>query len=209
MKHRLYPTTGKRLFDLALAVPALILLSPLYGLLALLVYLKLGAPVLFRQERAGLGGRTFRILKFRSMTDKRDQLQRLLPDSERLTGFGQFLRSTSLDELPELFNVIKGELSLVGPRPLLKHYLPLYSKEQARRHDVKPGITGWSQINGRNALSWEERFKLDVWYVDHFSLWLDLKILLMTLAKVVTREGISAEDHATMMEFSGTQATEK
>ncbi|HEV2914541.1 MAG TPA: sugar transferase [Pyrinomonadaceae bacterium] len=209
MKHPFYSTTGKRLLDLVLAVPALILLSPLFGLLALIVYLKLGSPVLFRQERAGLGGHTFRILKFRSMTDKRDQHHRLLPDGERLTGFGQFLRSTSLDELPELFNVIKGELSLVGPRPLLKHYLPLYSKEQARRHDVKPGITGWSQINGRNALSWEERFRMDVWYVDHLSLLLDLKILMMTLAKVARREGISAEDHATMMEFSGTQATEK
>jgi len=164
---------------------------------------KLGRPVLFRQSRPGLHERSFEIRKFRTMTDDRDTDGNLLADSERLLPFGRFLRSTSLDELPELWNVLKGEMSLVGPRPLLMEYLDLYSEEQARRHEVRPGITGWAQVNGRNALTWEEKFDLDVWYVDNHSLWLDLKILILTIARVFKREGVSQEGHATMERFQG------
>jgi sugar transferase EpsL len=195
---------GKRLLDLAITIPLLVLASPILALLTFLVRLKLGSPVLFRQPRPGLHGRPFGLLKFRTMVDARDDRGKLLPDSERLTPFGRFLRSTSLDELPELVNVLRGEMSLVGPRPLLIHYLPRYTAEQMRRHEVKPGITGWAQVNGRNAISWERRFELDVWYVDHQSLWLDLKILCLTAWKVMRREGISESGHATMTEFQGT-----
>ena len=169
--------TIKRAFDLTLALLALTILSPMIGLIALLVWLELGSPVLFRQQRPGLHGRAFTLYKFRTMTDARDAQANLLPDAERLTPLGRFLRSTSLDELPELFNVLKGDMSLVGPRPLLMRYLDRYTPEQMRRHQVKPGITGWAQVNGRNVLTWEQKFALDVWYVDHASLWLDLKIL--------------------------------
>lgn len=199
---------SKRLFDLILTVPAVILLSPLMGVIALLVYLYHGRPVLFRQLRAGYHGQPFWIYKFRTMTDARDAQGNLLPDAERLTPLGRFLRATSLDELPELFLVISGKMSLVGPRPLFIRYLERYTPEQARRHDVLPGITGWAQVNGRNALTWEEKFRLDVWYVDHWSLWLDLKILLLTLWKVLKREGISQPGHATAEEFMGTLHSE-
>jgi len=194
---------GKRLLDLALTIPALILLAPLFVLLALLVRLRLGSPVLFRQQRPGLCGQPFTLFKFRTMTDARDAQGHLLPDANRLTRFGRFLRSTSLDELPELFNVLKGEMSLVGPRPLLMQYLERYTPEQVRRHEVKPGLTGWAQVNGRNALTWEQKFALDVWYVDHWSLWLDLSIILLTAWKVLIREGISQPGQATMKEFLG------
>ncbi len=194
---------AKRLFDLALVVASLPLTLPLVAILFVLVRTKLGAPALFRQVRPGLGGKPFTLVKFRSMTDARDAAGALLPDSERLTQFGRLLRATSLDELPELWNVLKGEMSLVGPRPLLTSYLPLYSKEQARRHDVLPGVTGWAQVKGRNALSWEEKFALDVWYADHWSLWLDVKILALTVAKVLRRDGVSADGHATMPPFTG------
>lgn len=193
----------KRLLDLMIAVPALVILFPVMLALSVLVALKLGWPVLFAQTRPGLKARPFKIYKFRTMTDDRDPGGRRLPDGERLTGFGRFLRSTSLDELPELFNVIRGEMSLVGPRPLLMEYLERYAPEQARRHEVKPGITGWAQINGRNDLTWEEKFKLDVWYVDHRNLWLDLKILGITVLKVIKREGINAGGHSTMPKFMG------
>ncbi|MBS1718063.1 MAG: sugar transferase [Armatimonadetes bacterium] len=194
---------GKRLFDLLLALLFLLLFWPLLLILALLVRIKLGSPVFFKQERPGLGGKPFMLIKFRSMTDQRDEHGELLPDHVRLTSFGKMLRATSLDELPEIFNVLKGEMSFVGPRPLLIKYLPLYSPEQNRRHEVLPGITGWAQVNGRNAIAWDEKFRLDVWYVDHQSLALDIKILWMTLAKVVKRSDISADDHATMPEFTG------
>jgi lipopolysaccharide/colanic/teichoic acid biosynthesis glycosyltransferase len=193
----------KRIIDLIITLPALLLLSPVIGLVAILVRTKLGAPVFFRQERPGLQGRPFFMVKFRTMTDARDATGALQPDSERLTAFGRFLRSTSLDELPELWNVVKGEMSLVGPRPLLMRYLERYSPEQARRHEVAPGITGWAQVNGRNALSWDEKFTLDVWYVDHWSVALDFRILWMTVSKVVRREGISQAGEATMEEFRG------
>jgi sugar transferase EpsL len=197
---------GKRLLDLLIAAPALLVLSPVLAPLALLVRIKLGAPVLFRQQRPGLHGRPFTMLKFRTMTEARDADGNLLPDARRLTPLGRFLRVTSLDELPELFNVLKGEMSLVGPRPLLMQYLERYAPEQARRHEVRPGITGWAQVNGRNAITWEEKFELDVWYVDHQSPRLDLKILLLTLWKWVTREGISHPGQATMGEFMGEKA---
>lgn len=200
----MYASHLKRLFDLVIALLALFILAPVIGLVALLVHLKLGAPVLFRQQRPGLHGKPFTLYKFRTMTDARDAAGNLLPDSARLTPFGRLLRNTSLDELPELWNVIKGDMSLVGPRPLLMKYLDRYTPEQARRHEVKPGITGWAQINGRNTLTWEDKFKLDIWYVDHLSLALDLKILVLTLVKVFKREGISAIDHDTMPEFTGT-----
>lgn len=193
----------KRLMDLSAAILGLLLLSPLILLLALLIRLKLGSPILFSQIRPGLDGKPFNMIKFRSMTDERDAKGALLPDSVRLTAFGKFLRSSSLDELPELWNVLKGEMSLVGPRPLLMEYLHHYTPEQARRHLVRPGITGWAQINGRNAISWEEKFKLDVWYVDNQSFWLDLKILFLTVKKVFVREGISAAGEATMPKFTG------
>jgi len=202
--NKFYSRYGKRVLDLTLTIPALILLAPLMLIIALVVRVALGAPVLFRQVRPGLHGKPFTLYKFRTMTDARDAQGNLLPDSARLTPFGRFLRSTSLDELPELWNVIKGDMSLVGPRPLLMKYLDRYTPEQARRHEVKPGLTGWAQINGRNALTWEDKFKLDIWYVDHLSLALDLKILVLTLVKVLKREGISAIDHDTMPEFTGT-----
>ena len=187
--------------DIMFSALALILLSPLLIPLALLVRAKLGNPIFFRQQRPGLRGRPFNILKFRTMTDDRDAQGNLLPDAQRLTPFGRWLRSTSLDELPELINIARGDMSIVGPRPLLMRYLPLYTPEQSRRHLVKPGLTGWAQINGRNAISWEEKFRLDTWYVDHWSLWLDLKIILLTVIKVVRREGISEQNQATMSEF--------
>lgn len=193
----------KRILDIVLSAIGLVVLSPVIVLVALLIRLKIGGPVFFRQARPGLSGKPFDVVKFRSMTDELDDTGQPLPDSERLTGLGRFLRSTSLDELPELWNVLKGEMSLVGPRPLLMEYLPLYSEEQARRHNVRPGITGWAQVNGRNALGWDERFELDVWYVDNQSLWLDLKILLMTLVGVLRRENISHPGHATMDKFTG------
>jgi len=191
----------KRLFDLALSIPAFFLLSFFMLIIALLVRFKIGSPVLFRQVRPGLYGRPFTIYKFRTMTDERDENGNLLPDGERLTRLGRFLRKTSMDELPELFNAIKGNMSIVGPRPLLMQYLDRYTSEQARRHEVKPGITGWAQVNGRNAISWEDKFKLDVWYVDNWSLWLDVKIIAMTVWKVLGRDGISQEGEATMEEF--------
>lgn len=185
---------------------ALVLLCLPLLLLATLVRLRLGRPVLFRQVRPGLHGRPFMMVKFRTMTDARGPDGALLSDAQRLTPFGRFLRSTSLDELPELWNVLRGEMSLVGPRPLLMEYLPLYTPEQARRHDVRPGITGWAQVNGRNAVTWDERFRLDVWYVDHRSLWLDLRILWLTLRKVLARDGISAHGDATMPKFTGSKS---
>lgn len=193
----------KRLFDLVSASFALLLLSPVLLLVAWLVHRRLGSPVLFRQVRPGLDGKPFEMVKFRTMRDAVDTEGNALPDAERLTPFGRFLRSTSLDELPELWNVIKGDMSLVGPRPLLMEYLPLYSAEQARRHEVRPGITGWAQVNGRNAVSWPEKFALDLWYVDNRSLLLDIRILLLTIKKVFVREGISAEGQATASRFTG------
>jgi lipopolysaccharide/colanic/teichoic acid biosynthesis glycosyltransferase len=193
----------KRLFDLLVSLVGLLLLALPLLVLSFLVWRKLGGPVLFRQVRPGLHGRPFMMVKFRTMTDDRDGDGELMPDALRLNAFGRFLRASSLDELPELWNVLRGEMSLVGPRPLLMEYLPLYSSEQARRHEVRPGITGWAQINGRNAVSWDERFRLDVWYINHRSFWLDLKILWQTVRKVVVREGISAHGEATMPRFTG------
>lgn len=193
----------KRGIDILVAGLALLVLLPLLAVLAALVRINLGRPVLFRQTRPGLHGRPFSIVKFRSMRDARTADGTQLPDHVRLTRFGRFLRATSLDELPELWNVLKGDMALVGPRPLLMEYLPLYAPDQARRHEVRPGLTGWAQINGRNAISWEERLALDVWYVDNRSTWLDLKILGLTLIKVVQRTGISAEGEATMPRFTG------
>ncbi len=193
----------KRLFDFIISLMVLLALSPLLVTLGLLVRIKHGAPVLFRQVRPGLHGTPFSMYKFRTMTKERDGDGALLPDSKRLTQFGRFLRSTSLDELPELINVLKGDMSLVGPRPLLMEYLPRYTPEQARRHQVRPGITGWAQVNGRNEIPWDEKFALDVWYVDRRSLLLDLRIIFMTLMKVMKREGISQHGHATMEEFMG------
>ena len=196
---------SKRLFDLAV----LVLTAPLWltalGAVSLLVWLTLGRPVLFRQQRPGRDGRIFQLLKFRTMIDTRDEQGNLLPDAQRLKPFGRWLRSSSLDELPELLNVLKGDMSLVGPRPLLVQYLARYTPEQARRHEVPPGLTGWAQVNGRNALSWEEKFQLDVWYVDHWSLWLDLRILVLTAWKVLRREGINAAAEVTMPEFMGSE----
>lgn len=193
----------KRLFDISMSFVALLILLPVILLLCGLVAFKLGVPVLFVQNRPGLNGKLFDILKFRSMTSELNEAGDLLPDCKRLTSFGKKLRSTSLDELPGLWSVLKGDMSLVGPRPLLVEYLPLYSKEQARRHDVRPGITGWAQVNGRNAISWEEKFKLDVWYVDNQSFWLDIKILFLTVQKVLVRDGVSAEGEVTMSKFTG------
>ncbi len=193
----------KRVMDVTIALAALLLLAPVMLIIALLIRMKLGRPVIFKQERAGLHGKPFYILKFRTMTDARDESGQLLPDEQRMTPLGSFLRKTSLDELPELINVLRGEMSLVGPRPLRTYYLPLYTPHQARRHEVLPGITGWAQVNGRNSLSWEERFELDVWYVDNQSLWLDIKILFLTVVKVLKREGISADGHVTMPRFTG------
>ena len=194
----------KRLFDTVLILLSLPLLLPLYWIVAWLVRSKLGAPILFRQIRPGKDAKPFEMIKFRTMTDERDSNGELLPDSLRLTKFGRFLRSSSVDELPELWNVVKGEMSLVGPRPLLMEYVSLYSPEQARRHAMCPGISGWAQVNGRNAISWEEKFKLDVWYVDNRSFWLDIKVICLTLKKVIVRDGISADGEATMSKFKGT-----
>lgn len=193
----------KRAFDVAVAAAALVLLCLPMAVVCGLVRIKLGSPVFFRQQRPGLRGEPFGMVKFRTMTDDRDASGNLLPDAERLTAFGRFLRSSSIDELPELWNVLKGDMSLVGPRPLLMEYLPLYSKEQARRHEVRPGITGWAQVNGRNMLTWDEKFCLDIWYVDHRGLMLDLRILWLTARKVLVREGISASGEATMSRFEG------
>lgn len=193
----------KRLFDFVAASIGLMLLSPIILLTALLVRIKLGSPVFFRQQRPGLNAKPFYVIKFRTMTNQRDINGNLLSDDIRLTPFGKFLRKMSLDELPQLMNVIKGDLSMVGPRPLLMEYLPLYTAEQARRYEVKPGITGWAQVNGRNAISWEEKFKLDVWYVDNQSFWIDMKILWITVVKVFKREGISQKGQATADKFKG------
>lgn len=194
---------AKRTMDVLVAGCALVLTAPLLIVLAALVRYRLGTPVLFRQMRPGKGGSSFEMLKFRTMTDARAADGSLLPDAERLTPFGRWLRSTSLDELPELWNVLKGDMSLVGPRPLLMEYLPLYNEHQWRRHEVKPGITGWAQVNGRNAITWEQKFELDIWYVDHQSLSLDIRILVMTVAKVLKRDGITAEGSASVEKFKG------
>lgn len=193
------------MLDVVGALAGVLLLSPLLLGVALLVRWKLGGIILFRQTRPGLHGKPFQMIKFRTMRDAFRLDGQLLPDAERMTPLGRFLRSTSLDELPELWNVLKGDMSLVGPRPLLMEYLPLYSPEQARRHDVRPGITGWAQVNGRNAISWEEKFALDVWYVDNRSFWLDLRILLLTIRRVLIRDGINAQGEATMSKFTGTR----
>lgn len=196
---------SKRIFDLIFAALALILLSPIILIMALLVRLFIGTPILFKQKRPGCQGRPFFIYKFRTMTNRRARDGSLLPDAQRLTPFGRFLRSLSLDELPELFNILRGDMSLVGPRPLLMEYLPLYSAEQARRHEAIPGLTGWAQVNGRNAADWPTRFALDVWYVDHWSFWLDIKIIFMTLWKVIRREGVNQPGQATVEYFKGEQ----
>lgn len=193
----------KRLFDIFASFFGLLLLSPIIAIVAWKIRKNLGSPVLFKQVRPGKDGKPFQMVKFRTMRDAVDAEGNPLPDSERLTPFGNWLRSTSLDELPELWNVLKGDMSLVGPRPLLMEYLPLYNAEQYRRHEVRPGVTGWAQVNGRNSLSWDEKFKLDVWYVDNRSLWLDIKILFLTVKKVLVRDGISAEGEATMAKFTG------
>ncbi|MCP4588120.1 sugar transferase [Pseudoalteromonas sp.] len=195
----------KRFFDLLVSLIAIVLLFPVIAIVGLFILKKLGSPILFTQDRPGLNGNIFKMMKFRTMLDGKDKQDNLLPDHERMTKFGAFLRSTSLDELPGLFNVVKGDMSLVGPRPLLVQYLPLYNTEQARRHDVRPGITGWAQVNGRNAISWEDKFKLDVWYVDNHSFWLDIKILFLTVKKVFVREGISADGHVTIEPFKGSK----
>ena len=199
----------KRLLDIIIASVALILLSPLYAYVAYKVKKNLGSPVLFRQVRPGLHGKPFEMIKFRTMKDAIDERGNPLPDSERLTPFGKMLRSSSLDEMPELWNVIKGDMSIVGPRPLLMEYLPLYNKEQAKRHDVRPGMTGHAQVNGRNAISWEQKFKLDTWYVENRSLWLDFKIMLQTVKKVIAKDDISAEGEATMTRFIGSKHKDK
>ncbi|HTL94287.1 MAG TPA: sugar transferase, partial [Gemmatimonadaceae bacterium] len=193
----------KRAFDVALTVPALIVLSPVFALVALAVRMSLGSPVIFRQQRPGKNERPFTLYKFRTMRDARDAQGTLLPDARRLTRLGAFLRATSLDEQPELVNVLRGDMSLVGPRPLLMEYLPLYSPEQRRRHDVRPGVTGWAQVNGRNALTWREKFALDIEYVEHVSMGLDLRILILTIVSVVRSEGISHSGHVTMQPFRG------
>jgi lipopolysaccharide/colanic/teichoic acid biosynthesis glycosyltransferase len=199
----------KSLADTVLSAVALFIFSPVMLLIAIAIYTRMGSPIVFTQLRPGKDGRIFTFYKFRTMTDERDADGNLLPDAQRLTSLGRFLRQTSLDELPQLWNVLKGDMSFVGPRPLLVSYLDRYSPEQARRHEVKPGITGWAQVNGRNTLSWEEKFKFDVWYVDHWNLWLDLKILFLTLVKVFKREGISHPNHATMSEFQGSPSSTK
>ncbi|WP_456407938.1 sugar transferase [Caldithrix abyssi] len=199
----MYRNFFKPFLDFTLSLTAFILISPVLLLLSIVLLVQMGRPIFFVQTRPGYRGKPFRLIKFRTMKNEVDKQGNLLPDEKRLTRFGQFLRSTSLDELPELFNVLKGDMSLVGPRPLLMEYLPLYSKEQARRHEVKPGITGWAQVNGRNALTWQEKFKLDVWYVDHVSFFLDIKILFLTMIKVLKREGIQYPGQATMKKFTG------
>ncbi len=196
---------SKRIFDLAFALIALVILSPVFLLIAILVRILIGTPILFKQQRPGYKGRPFFIYKFRSMTNRLTRDGSLLPDAERLTRFGSFLRSLSLDELPELFNIVRGEMSFVGPRPLLMEYLPLYSPEQMRRHDVVPGLTGWAQVNGRNAIDWPARFSMDIWYVDNWSFWLDIKIILITVWKVISREGVNQEGQSTVEYFKGEQ----
>ena len=200
----MYKNCFKRMIDCCLAMVAIVVLSPVMAAVAvLLAVANKGAGVVFTQTRSGKNGRLFKVMKFKTMTDERDESGNLLSDAQRLTKTGKFIRSTSLDELPQLFNVLKGDMALIGPRPLLPQYLPLYSKEQARRHDVRPGITGWAQVHGRNAISWKKKFELDVWYVDHCSFWLDLKIILLTVKKVVVREGITKEGQATTEFFNG------
>lgn len=200
----MYKNCFKRMIDCCLAMVAIVVLSPVMAAVALLLAVaNKGAGVVFTQTRPGKNGRLFKVMKFKTMTDERDESGNLLPDAQRLTKTGKFIRSTSLDELPQLFNVLKGDMALIGPRPLLPQYLPLYSKEQARRHDVRPGITGWAQVHGRNAISWKKKFELDVWYVDHCSFWLDLKIILLTVKKVIIREGITQEGQATAEYFNG------
>lgn len=200
----MYKNCFKRMIDCCLAMVAIVVLSPVMAAVAvLLAVANKGAGVVFTQTRPGKNGRLFKVMKFKTMTDERDENGNLLPDAQRLTKTGKFIRSTSLDELPQLFNVLKGDMALIGPRPLLPQYLPLYSKEQARRHDVRPGITGWAQVHGRNAISWKKKFELDVWYVDHCSFWLDLKIILLTVKKVVVKEGITQEGQATAEYFNG------
>ncbi|OFN79184.1 sugar transferase [Neisseria sp. HMSC064E01] len=199
----------KRLFDIVASASGLIFLSPVFLILIYLIRKNLGEPVFFTQERPGKDGKPFKMIKFRSMRDAVDKDGNPLPDSERLTPFGKKLRATSLDELPELWNVLKGEMSLVGPRPLLMSYLPLYNEFQNRRHEMKPGVTGWAQVNGRNALSWDEKFAHDIWYIDHYSFWLDMKILFLTVKKVFIKEGISAEGEATMPYFTGNDTDAK
>ena len=195
----------KSIFDKTLALFLIILFSPIYIVVSLLIFFKMGSPILFRQKRPGYKEKIFGIYKFRTMTNEKDANGNLLPDDKRLVGIGKFIRSTSLDELPQLFNVLKGEMSFVGPRPLLKEYLPLYNEKQKRRHDVKPGITGWAQVNGRNAISWEQKFDYDVWYVDNQSFWLDIKILWLTFLKVVKRSDISSSTSSTMEKFTGSK----
>ncbi|OOE43968.1 sugar transferase [Salinivibrio kushneri] len=193
-----------RVFDVVVSFFLIVVLSPVIAFIAWRIKSQLGSPVLFHQERPGLGGKPFDLIKFRTMADLRDSKGSLLPDERRLTPFGRFLRASSLDELPELWNVLKGDMGLVGPRPLLMDYLPLYTKHEARRHEVRPGITGWAQVNGRNAISWDEKFKLDIWYIDNRSFWLDIKILILTVKKVIAREDITAQGHATTKPFAGT-----
>ncbi len=202
----MYHRCGQRLFDIALTLLGLIVLAPVIAVVAFLVRRSLGAPIFFRQERLGRNGEPFAVYKFRTMTDGRDAGGALLPDAQRMTRLGNFLRASSLDELPELLNILKGEMSLVGPRPLFVHYAEQYTPEQMRRHDVRPGLTGWAQVNGRNAISWEEKFAYDLWYVEHQSLLLDVKIIGMTLRKVLQRAGISEAGHVTMSEYIGVQA---
>ena len=210
MKHTasFYERYIKRLLDIILSGTALIVLSPVLLVTAILVRVKLGSPVVFCQSRPGKDERIFKLYKFRSMTDARDENGQLLPDEVRLTKFGRLLRSTSLDELPELWNILRGDMSIVGPRPLLVKYLPLYNEEQKHRHDVRPGLTGWAQVHGRNTVTWEEKFRLDVWYVEHLSFWLDVKTVFLTVKKVFCREGISSATAATMEEFKGTKEPE-
>ena len=195
----------KSIFDKILVLFLIILFSPIYIVVSLLIFFKMGSPILFRQKRPGYKEKIFGIYKFRTMTNEKDEFGNLLPDDKRLVGIGKFIRSTSLDELPQLFNVLKGEMSFVGPRPLLIEYLPLYNQKQKRRHDVKPGITGWAQVNGRNAISWEQKFDYDVWYVDNQSFWLDIKILWLTFLKVVKRSDISSSTSSTMEKFTGSK----
>jgi sugar transferase EpsL len=205
MKYNIYRKFGKRIFDFILLVPGLIMCLPLFGCIAILVYLKLGCPIFFRQVRPGINGKPFTIVKFRTMLDIHDNKGNLLPNEERLTSFGLRLRSTSIDELPELFNVLKGDMSFVGPRPLLMEYLDKYTPRQKRRHEVKPGITGWAQVNGRNAITWDQKFEYDVWYVENHSFFLDIRILLLTLWKVLTRQGISPKDKVIVDRFTGSK----
>lgn len=208
-RHNLYRNCIKRILDLVLALIGIVLLSPVIGVVAVLVRVKLGSPVIYKQPRPGKNGKVFYLYKFRSMTDARDENGELLPDEIRITDFGMKLRSTSLDELPELINIIKGDMALVGPRPLLVQYLPLYNETQARRHEVRPGFTGYAQVNGRNSISWEEKFDKDVFYVDHISFWEDLKIIIQTIKVVLVRDGISSQSSVTMEPFMGTPEEKK